>query len=351
MPECSRRLCICVVLCLITAWLAPPAWSQSEPFYQGKTLRFVVGSAPANFYDSWARLIARYWGKHIPGNPNVIVQNMPGAGSITRGQLCFWRRQSRRLDRGSAEQQHLHRTTDRTQGGAVRPAQISLARFGVAGLDHVLHARGYAVQNRSAKSSRPNNRPVAAAPEPPARITSWRRFWSWLWARRSIRYRAIKAAATLTWRWKKARSSAARIRWRLISAASRSIPGIRKASTFTCFNPDASAIRARRRRRRCTRSLEEFKVPDAKRRVAQALLSGGEFGRPVLVTPGTPRDRIKILRDSFRNVMKDPDLLAEAKKSRMDVEYTAGEELEALLKEVLTQPPEVIEQARKILGN
>ena len=49
--------------------------------------------------------------------------------------------------------------------------------------------------------------------------------------------------------------------------------------------------------------------------------------------------------------MKDADLLAEAKKSRMDVEYTSGEELEALLKEVLSQPPEVIEQARKILGN
>ena len=43
----------------------------------------VVGSATANFYDSWARLIARYWGKYIAGNPNVIVQNMPGAGSIS----------------------------------------------------------------------------------------------------------------------------------------------------------------------------------------------------------------------------------------------------------------------------
>jgi tripartite-type tricarboxylate transporter receptor subunit TctC len=97
--------------------------------------------------------------------------------------------------------------------------------------------------------------------------------------------------------------------------------------------------------------LEEFKVPDGKRRVAQALLSGGEFGRPVLVTPGTAADRVKILRDSFRSVVNDPELLAEAKKSRMDVDYTAPEDLEALLKEVLNQPPEVIEQARKILGN
>ena len=80
-------------------------------------------------------------------------------------------------------------------------------------------------------------------------------------------------------------------------------------------------------------------------------MSGGEFGRPVLVTPGTPVERIKILRDSFRNVLKDPELLADAKKSRMDVTYTPGEELEGLLKEVLGQPPEVIEQARKILGH
>jgi tripartite-type tricarboxylate transporter receptor subunit TctC len=97
--------------------------------------------------------------------------------------------------------------------------------------------------------------------------------------------------------------------------------------------------------------LDEFKVPDTKRRVAQALLAGGEFGRPVLVTPGTPMERVRLLRESLRNVLKDPELLADAKKSRMDVDYTPGEELENLLKEVLGQPPEVIEQAKKILGN
>lgn len=67
----------------VPVFAVAPGWSQSESFYKGKTLRFMVGSAPANFYDSWGRLIARYWGKYIPGNPNVIVQNMPGAGSIS----------------------------------------------------------------------------------------------------------------------------------------------------------------------------------------------------------------------------------------------------------------------------
>ena len=97
--------------------------------------------------------------------------------------------------------------------------------------------------------------------------------------------------------------------------------------------------------------MDEFKVAGAKRRVAQALLSGGEFGRPVLVTPGTPAERVKVLRDSFRNVLKDAELLTEAKRARMDVEYTAGEELETLVREVLNQPAEVVEQAKKILGS
>src|ERR1041384_561291 len=83
MKRRKKILAVGAIAYLIMYGFAAAAQSQNEPFYKGKTVRFVVGSAPANFYDSWARLIARYWGKHIPGNPNVIVQNMPGAGSIT----------------------------------------------------------------------------------------------------------------------------------------------------------------------------------------------------------------------------------------------------------------------------
>jgi tripartite-type tricarboxylate transporter receptor subunit TctC len=97
--------------------------------------------------------------------------------------------------------------------------------------------------------------------------------------------------------------------------------------------------------------LEEFKVPSSSRRVAQAMLSGGEFGRPIMATPGTPPERVKILRESLAKTVQDPELLADAKKSKLDVDYTSGEELEALIKDVLDQPPEVVVQAKKIFGN
>ena len=71
----------------------------------------------------------------------------------------------------------------------------------------------------------------------------------------------------------------------------------------------------------------------------------------MMVTPGTPAERVKILRDAYVKTLNDPEVLAETKKARMDVEPTSGEELEALVKEIFDSPPEVIERVKKILGN
>ena len=66
-------------LTIILAWLVD-AHAQA-PFYQGKTITVIVGYLAGDGYDIWARLLAGHLGKHIPGTPNMIVQNMPGAGS------------------------------------------------------------------------------------------------------------------------------------------------------------------------------------------------------------------------------------------------------------------------------
>ncbi|MBM4299235.1 MAG: hypothetical protein FJ143_15975, partial [Deltaproteobacteria bacterium] len=69
-----------LLLALSLAWAArAPA---QTPYYQGKQIKVVVGFTTGGFYDRWARLLSRYMPKHIPGNPEMIVQNMPGAGSV-----------------------------------------------------------------------------------------------------------------------------------------------------------------------------------------------------------------------------------------------------------------------------
>jgi tripartite-type tricarboxylate transporter receptor subunit TctC len=97
--------------------------------------------------------------------------------------------------------------------------------------------------------------------------------------------------------------------------------------------------------------FEKEKVPENSRRVAQVILAAESFGRPIIATPATPADRVQSLRQAFEQSMKDPELLAETKKQRMDVDPTSGAELEKLAQEIFQQPPEVIARVKKILSN
>ena len=87
------------------------------------------------------------------------------------------------------------------------------------------------------------------------------------------------------------------------------------------------------------------------RGVARVILASGDFGRPMLAGPGNPPERIKILREAYAKAMRDPGLIEEAKKGQMDMEHTPGEELQALMKELMNQPPDVIERVKKVLAD
>ena len=87
------------------------------------------------------------------------------------------------------------------------------------------------------------------------------------------------------------------------------------------------------------------------RGVTRMVLAGGEFGRPMVAGPGNPPDRVKMLRDAYAKAMRDPGLIEEAKKGQMDMEYTPGEELQGLMKELMNQPRDVMERVKKVSTN
>jgi tripartite-type tricarboxylate transporter receptor subunit TctC len=95
--------------------------------------------------------------------------------------------------------------------------------------------------------------------------------------------------------------------------------------------------------------MEKHKTPESGKRLATVLLSPGPFGRPIVGGPAIPADRVKILRDSFLKVMKDPELLAEAEKRSWEPDPVSGEKLQALAREVVNQPPEVIKRMNAVL--
>jgi len=97
--------------------------------------------------------------------------------------------------------------------------------------------------------------------------------------------------------------------------------------------------------------FDKEKVPESSRRVADVILAAESFGRPIFAGPGTATEHTKQLRSAFEQALKDPELLAEAKKGRMDVDPESGESLEKLANRILDQPPEVIARVKKILSN
>jgi tripartite-type tricarboxylate transporter receptor subunit TctC len=96
--------------------------------------------------------------------------------------------------------------------------------------------------------------------------------------------------------------------------------------------------------------MDQEKGTDAKRRLARVVLGPGAFGRPILATPGIPTDRVKILREAYSQMLKDPEFGADANKRQWEINPVTGERLEALAREVINQPPEIIERMKKVMG-
>ena len=96
--------------------------------------------------------------------------------------------------------------------------------------------------------------------------------------------------------------------------------------------------------------MDQYKTPESGRRLATVVLGGDALGRPLLASPGIPPDRVKVLRAAFAKTMTDPEFLAEVKKVKYELDPTPGEELETLAKEIIAQPPEIVERLRNLLS-
>jgi tripartite-type tricarboxylate transporter receptor subunit TctC len=95
--------------------------------------------------------------------------------------------------------------------------------------------------------------------------------------------------------------------------------------------------------------MDKYKTPEVGRRLARVILSGDELGRPMVAPPGVPADRIKILREAYTKSLQDPELIAEVNRSRLDMEPSTGEEIEAIMKDIMDQPPDVIALIKKVI--
>jgi len=95
--------------------------------------------------------------------------------------------------------------------------------------------------------------------------------------------------------------------------------------------------------------MDQYKANDAGRRLANLVLAGGEFGRPYVLPPNTPPDRVKMIREAFAKTLQDEAAIADGKQKNLEFDPSTAAELETLAKEVVTQPPEIVARVKKLL--
>lgn len=320
-----------------------------ESLYQGKTIRIVVGFTPGGFYDRWARLLARYWGKYIAGDPEMIVQNMPGAGSVVATNYAYSVAKPDGLTLGMPSASiYMDQLVGRKE------VQFDVRKFNWLGTQDKRHMLLYMRTDTPYQSIDD----VVKSKEPPKCGATGTVSTGYLLTR--IVEDALGAKFNIVLGYPGGSEIDVAVeRGEVICRGMDVDPYFGREPFISWRKKGFVRLLLQSARQRDPRApdvptihelMDRYKTPDITRRVARVILAAAEFGSPVFAPPGTPPERVKTLRAAHARSMNDPELVAEANKGRLEMGPSTGEELEALTREIMDQPPEVIERVKKILG-
>ena len=295
---------------------------STTPFYEGKTIRVIVGIAAGGGYDTYARAISRHMGKHIPGSPNIIVENMPGAGSLISANYLYRISKPDGLTIG-----HFGGTLFLNQIlgqpgiefdarkfefiGAAVTEEIAYAFTKMSGITSIekwmasktpvkIGGQGLGASNDNAV------RIVKAALGFPIQIV--------MGYKGTADIRLAVESGELTggaWGWYSMRAT-----WRKALEMGDVVVVLQAAPKPF---PDLPNVPL---------AINLAKTDEARQLIEMGIHRPGVFARPFVLPPGTPKERVQILRKAFQDTLKDKEFLAETEKAKLDLNPVTGEELE-----------------------
>jgi tripartite-type tricarboxylate transporter receptor subunit TctC len=337
---------IFAIVCL--HFLAPLLNAQSD-FYKGKQIKIVVGASVGAASDLYARVVAHHLPKQIPGKPDIIVQNMTGGGSITAANYVYSVAKPDGLTLGAVTAPIYF-----AQLLGRKEVQFDWSKFTWIGTpeenDELFFLRSdqpYKTLLDLRKASEPPRCGASGVGSTGFYIP---KLLEEIFSLKINMVTGYPGAADIDVAVEK---NEVHCRGTTISAFFGREPGRTWAKNgFVRFLVQTGDRKNHRLPHTPTiwELMEQEKVTEANKRLARVVLGPGSFGRPILATPGIPYDRVKMLRDAYNQMLKDPEFLADANKRQWEIHPVSGEKLEALAKEVINQPPEIIERMKKVMG-
>ncbi len=318
--------------------------AAQEDFYHGKTMRIIVGFSAGGGFDTFARTFARHYGRHVPGNPTVIVENMPGAGSLIAAN-------------------HLYKVA--------RPDGLTLGHFiGGLFLGQVLGQKGIEFDARKFEFvGAPAHDHVVCVLGKASGITSVDK---WLAAPAPVKMGGVAPGASTPDNGTRALKAALGLPIQLVTGY-KGTADIKLAVengelAGTCFNwgsirstwrkqldaGDVSVVvqlapRSHPDLTGVPLAIDLAKTDDARRILEVAVHADSAVVRSLTLPPGTPRERVQLMRRAFQETMRDPAFLAEADKAKLEIDPVPGEELERVVQGFFRLDPPTLARLRSVL--
>lgn len=325
------------------------AVQAQEPFYKGKTITIIVGTKAGDVYDLYPRMLSDYFTKHIPGNPNVIIQNVPGAASLI-----------------AANQVYNVAKPDGLTIGAIYPAlyfeqlikrpevKFDWNKFGWIGStvtsNHLMYMRSDTKYKTFADVHQSPVAPKCGA----TGVTSTGYYMPKLVQEATgAKFDIVSGYVSGQDIDLAVERGELQCRAFTITAYFAREPFItwrKKSFAHVLFQTGQKPDRRVKDAPTIYQLMDKYKTSDGVRSLAKVILASGEFGRPLVTPPGVPADRLKILRDAFDKSINDPGIKADAEKRRLELDPASGAELESLAKEVMASSPDVVQRVQKLLG-
>lgn len=333
--------CVSLSLCFS---LFLQATVLAQDFYQGKTIRIIVGGTAGGGFDVYSRAMARHMGKHIPGNPTLIVENMTGAATRIAAKYLY---------------------------SAAKPDGLTFGIFnGYLILGRVLGMKGLDFDVRKFEYiGVPVRDNVVCALTKASGVTTLEQ---WFAAKTPVKIgalgpgnstsdvpRVLKAALDLPVSLVEGYKGTADVRlaadggevgggcWAWESVKVTWSKGLESGDVSVIIQvapkaaPDLPKVPV---------ALDVAKSEETRQLIRAGAIGPSSITRVYVTTPGTPRERVRMLRKAFADTLKDPEFAAEAKKSRLQIDPLTGEEVEKTVAELFNLSPSTVSKLAAVLA-
>jgi tripartite-type tricarboxylate transporter receptor subunit TctC len=342
MPKCRLASVTSLATLAFSITVLPAAAQSVADFYKGKTLQMVIGVSAGGDYDLRARLLAKYLPKYIPGNPTIVAQNMLGGGGMNAANWAF-----NVAPKDGTVLLAISSTLPVSQAVGLKGIQFDVRKFHYLGnttdspnVINSWHTTGITkieqvfekelVVGSTGRSSGSYYYPAALNAWAGTKFKIVLGYPGGANVNIAMERGEVGGRGSNLWAsWKSTRPH-----W----LAEKKIHILVQVGLKR--NPELPDVPL----------MQELAKDDLAKQALVFMSADSAIARSIVTTPGTPPDRVAALRRAFNAVMKDPELLAEAKQAKQDISTATGEEVQAIATSIVNTNPAAVAKAKEIIA-